>query len=102
MLRNARFVFAALSIAGGSIIAGAPALAQTQNTGYDWTGPYVGVHAGYAWGEEHDNLSDTFEIPEESGDSFDIEGVIGGVHAGYDWQHGVLILGAEAMFDGSG
>jgi outer membrane immunogenic protein len=66
---------------------------------FSWAGFYVGAHVGYAWGDEHDNLSDTLTT---LGDKFDIDGVIGGVHAGYNWQAGATLFGIEGDFDGSG
>ena len=38
---------AALALATGS----SSAADVTGSTGYDWTGAYLGVHGGYAWGE---------------------------------------------------
>lgn len=68
---------------------------------YDWSGFYVGAHIGYAWGDEHDNLSANTLVPAPV-DRFGVSGVIGGVHAGYNWQAGRYVLGLEGDFDGSG
>lgn len=74
----------------------APAYAQPI---YDWSGFYVGAHVGYAWGSEHDNLS---EVIGANADKFDVGGVLGGVHAGYNWQSNRFVFGIEGDFDGSG
>jgi outer membrane immunogenic protein len=66
---------------------------------YDWSGFYVGAHVGYAWGSEHDNLS---EVVGANADKFDVDGVLGGVHAGYNWQSNRFVFGVEGDFDGSG
>lgn len=66
---------------------------------YDWSGFYVGAHVGYAWGSEHDNLSDVIGA---NADKFDVNGVLGGVHAGYNWQANQFVFGIEGDFDGSG
>jgi outer membrane immunogenic protein len=66
---------------------------------YDWSGFYVGAHVGYAWGEEHDNLSAVFLGAQA--DRFNVDGVIGGVHTGYNWQAGHYVFGLEGDFDGS-
>lgn len=66
---------------------------------YNWSGFYVGAHVGYAWGDEHDNLS---EVLGPMADRFDVKGVIGGIHTGYNWQVDRLVFGLEGDFDGSG
>lgn len=63
-----------------------------------WTGGYVGLHAGWAWGRENDNLSEFVEEP-PAADEFDVDGFIGGIHAGYNWQSGSFVYGVEGDFD---
>jgi outer membrane immunogenic protein len=69
---------------------------------YDWTGLYLGAHAGYAWG--HSDPSVTYvadptnnavpaPLPTLSGGS-----ALGGVQAGYNWQVGRWLVGGEADF----
>jgi len=62
---------------------------------FDWTGPYIGLQAGYLWGKnkfkEHDAITGSF-IGE---DKYDIDGFTGGAHAGYNWQHGKFVYGVE-------
>jgi outer membrane immunogenic protein len=69
---------------------------------FDWSGPYVGAHIGYAWGHEGDNLSQTLPPAPTPADRFSVDGVIGGIHAGYNWQTGRFVYGLEGDFDGSG
>lgn len=68
-----------------------------------WTGGYVGLHAGYAWGRESDNLSEFILQPEVTGvteaDRFDVDGFVGGLHAGYNWQSGSFVYGVEGDID---
>ena len=68
-----------------------------------WTGGYVGLHGGWAWGQENDNLSVLEEPPptEEQpvADEFDVDGFIGGIHAGYNWQSGSFVYGLEGDID---
>lgn len=66
---------------------------------YDWSGFYVGAHVGYAWGDEHDNLS---EVVGANADKFNVDGFLGGIHAGYNWQSNKFVFGIEGDFDGSG
>ena len=74
-------------------------------TFFSWTGGYVGLHAGYAWGRENDNQSDLFPDQiidvgvERAADRFDVDGFIGGAHAGYNWQSGQWVFGIEADID---
>lgn len=70
-------------------------------TPYDWTGPYLGLHAGYGWGSEKDDQSRLFPVrqPQVPGDNFDINGFIGGAHLGYNYQINQFVLGAEADID---
>jgi outer membrane immunogenic protein len=71
-----------------------------------WSGAYLGLHAGYAWGRENDNQSDLFSSvfgPPGGGtgsaDRFDLDGFIGGLHAGYNWQTGPWVFGVEGDID---
>jgi outer membrane immunogenic protein len=67
---------------------------------YSWTGPNIGVQAGYGWGQESDDLSATqFNI---IADHFAANGAIGGAHIGYDQQFGSLVLGVYGELDASG
>jgi outer membrane immunogenic protein len=77
-------------------------------TPYDWSGPYIGLHAGYAWGRETDNQSTLYrtsgQVPIDtprdlSADKIDLDGFVGGAHAGYNHQFGQFVLGAEGDLD---
>lgn len=75
-------------------------------TAYDWTGPYLGLQAGYGWGENDVKptqpevseallRSDSAGVFPERDGSIDIDGFLGGLHAGYNWQMDSLVLGVE-------
>lgn len=74
---------------------------------FSWTGPYIGIHAGYAWGREHDNQSESFPGGDDSAeapillqaDRFSVDGFIGGVHVGHNWQNDSFVYGIEGDFD---
>ncbi len=76
---------------------------------YDWTGPYVGLHAGYGWGREHDDLSENGIAPTTpvettlapaAADRFSLNGFIGGAHAGYNYQFAnQFVVGVEGDID---
>ena len=71
---------------------------------YDWTGPYIGLQGGYAWGENDVSATGT-ESTEEARNAdavlngrdgeMDLDGFVGGLHLGYNWQSDALVLGLE-------
>lgn len=99
-----------LLIGSASVLfsAGAQAADIIEPTAFDWTGPYIGLQAGYAWGENDlsaNNLDEVITggdvqglnaatIDGEDG-TFDLDGFVGGAHAGYNWQSDSLVLGVE-------
>lgn len=72
---------------------------------YVWTGPYIGIQGGYAWGKNDLSAGTpgggdeviTAAAPVLDGEdgSFDLEGFVGGAHAGLNWQMDSLVLGLE-------
>jgi outer membrane immunogenic protein len=57
---------------------------------FNWTGFYVGGHAGYGWGDFRiDNLG---LFPPYS---FNVNGFVGGAQVGFNWQWNWLVLGLE-------
>jgi outer membrane immunogenic protein len=77
------------ALAAGILVSGG-----AQAAGPDWTGAYVGIHGGYAWGDVsvRDNPDDG--IPEGPYD-YDASGIFGGITAGSNWQSGAFLLGIE-------
>src|ERR1700694_5874117 len=51
---------------------------------FDWTGFYIGAHAGYGRGTSSAVLADPFLATTATSSSF--SGIIGGVQAGYNFQ----------------
>jgi outer membrane immunogenic protein len=72
-----------------------PAMPAPAPAAYDWTGFYLGLHGGYAWGESDVELSeaDDGEIGETS---IDLEGWLAGVQGGFNYQMGNFVVGIEA------
>jgi outer membrane immunogenic protein len=60
---------------------------------YNWTGFYIGVNAGGAFGRINDN---TF-----GGSSDTVSGFAGGAQIGYNWQVNNVVFGIETDFQGS-
>ena len=56
---------------------------------YSWAGPYLGINAGYQWGNTTNNPTSP-------------SGFAGGVQAGYNWQSGMFVFGAETDLQLSG
>lgn len=66
---------------------------------FTWTGFYVGVQAGYAFGQDKTTLF-VGGVPLNLGaigvdTSYDTDGFVGGVHAGYNVQFGAFVAGVE-------
>ena len=84
-----------LALAGGSAAAAdLPRYYQpgpVYNPIYTWTGFYIGINGGGAWGRSQWDGLDTFDV---SG------GLIGGT-VGYNWQFGQALIGAEGDIDWS-
>jgi outer membrane immunogenic protein len=90
--------FAACALGASAIVApaaqaadlGSPRMAVAASViapAYDWTGFYVGAHAGYKWGGGY---YDQFN------DFYFTNGVIAGPFAGFNWQFRQVVLGIEA------
>lgn len=74
----------------------APVIAPVPE-GFTWTGPYVGVFAGWAWGGDAE-LTDVDGYNGRRGRSFDYDsgdGFYGGALAGYNYQWNWLVVGVE-------
>ncbi|MBO0902759.1 outer membrane protein [Jiella sonneratiae] len=79
---------------------------------YDWSGLYIGINGGYAWG----NVDTSTTIPAGSNingvasalaiasgtGGFDSNGGLAGVQVGYNYQTGPYVVGVEADVDWSG
>ncbi len=74
---------------------------------FSWTGFYVGVNAGYAWGDSDTatgvpvdnftgNAAASAQYAATASPSFDLKRFNGGVQAGYNVQSGSLVWGLEA------
>ena len=72
---------------------------------YTWSGFYIGVNAGYSWGDSSttQSFSDSVSgaILSETSRRFDMNGFIGGAQAGYNWQRMNWVFGFETDIQGS-
>lgn len=72
---------------------------------YDWSGAYIGLNGGYAWGDTDARgillEGDPFSVgPVSAG--LDVDGWFGGAQAGINMQHGMFVFGLEADIQYSG
>jgi len=74
--------------------------------GPTWAGAYIGVNAGYGWGNSSiDVIGDAVTLADFTGIGIPTsvkvspKGFLGGATAGYNWQHGKLVYGIEGDFD---
>jgi outer membrane immunogenic protein len=86
-------LFGAQAHAADAVIAEEPA-AIVEMPPFTWSGFYVGLNAGYAFGEE-------VGIIDEAATE-DMDGFIGGVQVGYNHQFDRFVLGVEADIQYSG
>lgn len=88
------------SAMGADLIVDAPVYEAAVEAAHDWSGPYVGVHGGYAFGTVDAPYSDDIGDPLTLGnDPFDASGWLLGVHAGVNLQSGSLVGGVEVLAD---
>jgi outer membrane immunogenic protein len=75
--------------AKGPAIAAAPA--------WSWSGGYIGLHGGYAWGDADDTThpwNGAF-APASTAFSQDVSGGVFGFQTGFNWQVGSFVFGLE-------
>src|SRR5262249_36233817 len=71
-----------LALADAAIAADLPLKAPAARAVFDWTGLYIGAHAGFGGGSSHAVLTD----PATSATRNVFNGMIGGVQAGYNYR----------------
>jgi outer membrane immunogenic protein len=93
----------ALSLASPAIAADLPIYAKAPrmvSPAYDWTGFYVGVFGGGAYGNHNLNNAAGPAGFANFTTNYDSKGGLGGGEIGYQWQSGSIVVGVEA--DGFG
>ncbi len=61
-----------------------------------WTGLYLGLQAGYAWGQSSDvPWGDPGEALVDNDGPASLKGTVGGIHVGFNSRVGNLVLGVE-------
>jgi len=67
----------------------APAPVIVETTGFNWTGFYAGVHAGYGWGDFGTSIGPYNDI------SGSASGAVGGAQIGYNYQINQFVIGVQ-------
>lgn len=90
-----RMICGAAAITATGAAAGAAAAADLTPYGaallvsaHNWSGPYIGGHLGFQWGDTTHNQTRR-------------SGIAGGVQGGYNWQSGAWVFGGEAELNRS-
>jgi outer membrane immunogenic protein len=81
-----------------------PVKAPAYVAAYSWTGFYLGVNIGGAFGNRDltETVTPLVGAPGSTSVGGNLSGVIGGGQIGYNWQTGNLLFGVEADIQGSG
>lgn len=103
-MKSVIFSIAAIGLLGGGAMAAdlpmveqAPIVAPVP-VGFTWTGPYVGLQAGYSWGHAETNLG-----IDRNDEELDADGALVGGFVGYNFQFASpLVLGIEGDISWTG
>ncbi len=63
--------------------------------GYDWSGMFVGIQGGYAWGETRPSSLNIFNNIRDTA-TVNYSDFVSGIESGYNWQSENLVLGFES------
>lgn len=86
-----RIMVAAAAVLSAAVYAQAADIVEAPPT-FDWSGPYVGLQAGYGWGESTFAYEEDFPIERVD---LDFDGFVGGLTLGYNHQMESLVVGIE-------
>lgn len=105
-------LFCALACSSAAVAADLPQAAPPPQTpvvvplqAYNWSGPYIGLNAGYGWGSGDGTLGVSSNFISNwlsTGSGSGINGGLGGGQIGFNWQQQSVVLGVEVDGDWSG
>ena len=107
LLTAALSVVSAFTAMAADFPASRPNYSATTPAPYDWSGFYMGVHAGYGWRDSTFNvvdISSAFLAPGLTSLNPKSSGILGGIQGGANHQFGNWVIGIEtdiSMIDGS-
>ena len=89
-----------IGVTGTALAADLPvkAIPMATPVPYSWTGCYVGVAGGGAWGRSRHISGDAATLGLPITNDYDMRGGIAGVEYGCNWQTGSWVLGTESDF----
>jgi outer membrane immunogenic protein len=108
---TALFAFAAAGVAGAADLPMYKAPVQAPTPSYNWSGFYIGVNAGYGWGDDAVALNGDPASLFLSGVTTGVfpstiaanpRGFVGGGQIGWNYQTGRIVFGLEADADATG
>jgi len=96
MLKPCLLVGAAITFAASQALA-ADIVGPTT---YDWTGPYIGLNAGYGEADVEYQFRTIGHYNNDPGDDLSqtLDGFVAGIQTGYNWQIDSFVLGLEGGF----
>lgn len=77
-----------------------PGFSPPAYAAFTWSGFYVGLQAGYGWGNTDASSGSLSNFNQAY--SYDTSGALGGVHAGINWQAQNLVFGLETDLELAG
>jgi outer membrane immunogenic protein len=89
------FVGLATAASAADLVVKARPAPTPARAAYDWSGFYIGGHAGYAFGDSEFGFG-----PFSS--SHDVDGYVAGIQTGINWQFNQIVLGVEGALSFEG
>ena len=85
-----------MAMAGGDYVPAVPVAPMDS-----WSGPYVGAHVGYIWGDADVTIDDWNGPGQDAhANGLNVDGFLGGVFAGYNWRlQDDWLVGVEVGFN---
>ncbi|KRA47920.1 outer membrane protein [Devosia sp. Root635] len=65
-------------------------------SGYDWSGAYLGAHVGYGWGGASNDFLHVVTLTWDPDGDIDYQSATGGLQVGYQQQQQSVVFGVEA------
>jgi outer membrane immunogenic protein len=107
MLRYSKTILTSFAVSLGASVASHAAdipvvrkAAPVAVMAHNWTGFYVGAHAGYGWGRS--TWTDVAGLVVDDNTRHNIRGGLAGVQLGYNLQHGMWVFGIEGDWSWTG
>jgi outer membrane immunogenic protein len=90
------FALSAVPALAADIPMKAPVAVPVMAPSFNWTGFYIGAHAGYNWGRTSVVDRDGYNTVPLDNWTYNNNGFVGGGQIGYNWQASNIVFGLEA------